>query len=224
MREHLITYSSPSNLTVIAERPSGLGGAISSVMDSSACVLPGLLALGVTQGASVLQAKEVKGWGPRQETDMDHARRIMNTCWAMCKSSLSKLPAQTTEFDIYTPPKMIKDFAVLPSLDGIRDEDDADWRQDLIGDTVNEHTPMSPQIAESLLYLWRITSDEKYRQWGWELFEAHMKFASYRAVRSYESPSSASNAGGFQSDLMDNFLPVSTFVCRLTVIVALKAV
>ena len=98
---------------------------------------------------------------------------------------------------------------MLPSLDTIRDEDDADWRQDLVQTAVNENISVSPQIAESLLYLWRVTGEEKYRSWGWELFNAHMENASQRSVSYFESSGGTKNVGSFQSDLADNFLPVS---------------
>jgi mannosyl-oligosaccharide alpha-1,2-mannosidase len=31
---------------------------------------------------------------------------------------------------------------------------------------------MRPETVESLFYLWRVTKDEKYRNWGWEIFVA----------------------------------------------------
>ena len=209
MQEYLFTYSSPSNLTIVAERPNGLNEAMSPNMDHSSCILPGLLALSTTKGVSISEAKEAKRWAPKQETDIDHARRLMNTCWAVCKSNPSKLPNERSEFNIYNPPKTMKESAALSSVDTIRDEDDANWRQDLIQAPVNEYTFLSPKVAESLLYLWRITGDEKYRGWGWELFEAHMRSAKNRAGNSYESSTGASIAGSFQSHVLDSFLPVS---------------
>lgn len=213
LRENLFTYSSPSNLTIVAERPNGLNEAISPYMDHSSCVLPGLLALSATKGASVSEAKEAKRWALKQETDIDHARRLMNTCWAMCKSNPSKLPTERSKFNVYSPPKMMKEESnALPSADIIRDEDDANWRQDLVQAPVNEYTFLSPRIAESLLYLWRTTGDEKYRIWGWEVFEAYMRTTGNRASNSYESSTGASVAGSFQSHVLDSFLPVSPIV------------
>ena len=31
---------------------------------------------------------------------------------------------------------------------------------------------MRPETVESIFYMYRITKDEKYRKWGWEIFQA----------------------------------------------------
>ena len=31
---------------------------------------------------------------------------------------------------------------------------------------------LRPEVVESLFYLYRVTKDEQYREWGWQLFEA----------------------------------------------------
>ena len=31
---------------------------------------------------------------------------------------------------------------------------------------------LRPETVESYFYLWRITKNEKYREWGWAFFEA----------------------------------------------------
>lgn len=31
---------------------------------------------------------------------------------------------------------------------------------------------LRPETVESLMYLWRKTEDPKYRDWGWEIFQA----------------------------------------------------
>jgi mannosyl-oligosaccharide alpha-1,2-mannosidase len=31
---------------------------------------------------------------------------------------------------------------------------------------------MRPETIESFMYLWRKTGDQKYRDWGWDIFQA----------------------------------------------------
>ena len=31
---------------------------------------------------------------------------------------------------------------------------------------------LRPEIVESFFYLWRVTGDERYRDWGWQAFQA----------------------------------------------------
>jgi hypothetical protein len=50
------------------------------------------------------------------------------------------------------------------------------------------HSHRRPETVESLFIAWRLTGDEKYRNWGWEIFqsiEKHCKVQSggYAAVR-----------------------------------------
>jgi len=66
----------------------------------------------------------------------------------------------------------------------------------------DEHNLLRPETVESLFILYRITKDEKYREWGWKIFEAfekHTKVAGggYSSLHSVVS-------GGFR-DKMESF-------------------
>ena len=44
-----------------------------------------------------------------------------------------------------------------------------------------KHSLLRPETVESLLVLWRVTGDARYREWGWQIFEsleAHAKVPS----------------------------------------------
>mmetsp|Transcript_2149 Transcript_2149/g.7836 ORF Transcript_2149/g.7836 Transcript_2149/m.7836 type:complete len:587 (-) Transcript_2149:2011-3771(-) len=51
---------------------------------------------------------------------------------------------------------------------------------------------LRPETVESLFYAWRYTHDQKYRDWGWEIFEAIEKHCKtpygYCSVRNVASP------------------------------------
>lgn len=38
---------------------------------------------------------------------------------------------------------------------------------------LDRHNLLRPETVESLLYLYRYTKDEKYRKWGWNIFQVH---------------------------------------------------
>ena len=50
---------------------------------------------------------------------------------------------------------------------------------------------LRPEAAESLFYMWRVTGETKYREWGWRMFQAFVKhsrtkegaFAAVKVVR-----------------------------------------
>lgn len=47
---------------------------------------------------------------------------------------------------------------------------------------------LRPETIESLLYMWRVTRDVKYREWGWTIFQAFQKYSrtpegAYAAVK-----------------------------------------
>lgn len=35
---------------------------------------------------------------------------------------------------------------------------------------------LRPEVIESYMYMWRLTHDPKYREWGWEAVEVHVYF------------------------------------------------
>ena len=38
------------------------------------------------------------------------------------------------------------------------------------------HNLLLPETVESLFHLYRLTKDEKYRKWGWKIFQAFEKY------------------------------------------------
>ncbi len=38
---------------------------------------------------------------------------------------------------------------------------------------LDRHNLLRPETVESLFYLYRFTKDEKYRDWGWNIFQVH---------------------------------------------------
>lgn len=42
--------------------------------------------------------------------------------------------------------------------------------------TYATHNILRPEVIESIFYMWRLTGNQKYRDWGWEMFEAFERY------------------------------------------------
>ena len=211
IKKHLITYSNPHNFTVLAERPTGLERALSPKMDHLTCFLPGTIALATTGGLPLAQAKAQPNWGPQQDEDMQLAEELMNTCWGMYRVAPTGLAGEITHFNMYDPPLMYKDFAANLKPSSPKDFDQTGPGPDFIGHEdyiikgADSHNLQRPETAESLFYMWRITGDEKYRNWGWEMFENFMKWTAVEDGTGYSSLTSVLRIPPPMKDNMESF-------------------
>jgi endoplasmic reticulum Man9GlcNAc2 1,2-alpha-mannosidase len=71
------------------------------------------------------------------------------------------------------------------------------WRRDIDIHPQDHHNLQRPETVESLFYMYRITGDETYRHWGWEMFQSFIK---YTAVVEDEHRSLFSKTAHFPSD------------------------
>ncbi|KAF1815406.1 seven-hairpin glycosidase [Eremomyces bilateralis CBS 781.70] len=176
IRKHLVTYSFPSNFTLLAERPNGIDGHIEPKMDHLVCFMPGTIALAATGGVSVAQAKQSGKWSKQQEEDLDLAKELTKTCWAMYKAPVTGLAPEIAHFHLHDPPHMLEEGKLAsPDHFSSSDPDDASWRSDIIIKPLDAHNLQRPETVESLFYMWRITGDEIYRHWGWEMFQSFVR-------------------------------------------------
>ncbi|KAH8676749.1 glycoside hydrolase [Tricladium varicosporioides] len=196
VRKHLITYSTPSQFTVLAERPDGLHNGMSPKMDHLVCFMPGTIALGATGGLSEKEARKLPTWNKRKDEEMELARELTKTCWGMYKVMATGLAPEIAHFHIDTPPLPASAPHKSPST--FDDPENTEWQKDFIIKPADNHNLQRPETAESLFYMWRITGDEIYREWGWEMFKAFLK---YTAVE---------DGGGFTSLSNANVLPPQT--------------
>ena len=144
-------------------------------MDHLVCFMPGTIALGATGGLNISEAKKLSTWGAQQEEDMELARQLMKTCWGMYKATATGLAPEIAHFNIYDPPQMMR-HGILKSPETLDPADDADWKQDYVIKPADAHNLQRPETVESLFYMWRITGDEMYREWGWEMFQSFVKY------------------------------------------------
>ncbi|MBE7180359.1 MAG: glycoside hydrolase family 47 protein, partial [Terriglobus roseus] len=86
--------------------------------------------------------------------------------------------------------------------------------QDYFIKPADTHNLQRPETVESLFYMWRITGDETYRQWGWDMFEAfleHTEVPGKAGFSSIKDVTKADEAGHGWRDNMESFWLVSLF-------------
>ncbi|KFX89967.1 hypothetical protein V495_06878 [Pseudogymnoascus sp. VKM F-4514 (FW-929)] len=203
VRKHLITYSTPSQFTVLGERQNGLKGELTGKMDHLLCFLPGTIALGATGGISETEARRSGSWGTKQDEDMKLARELMHTCWGMYKAMATGLAAEITHFNLDTPPLPASAPHKAPATFDPAPE--AEWRKDFVIKPNDKHNLQRPETVESLFYMWRITGDEMYREWGWEMFKSFMNYTAVDLGGGFTSLRNADVIPPQTADNMESF-------------------
>lgn len=203
VRKHLVTYSSPSHFTLIAERPNGLHGKLSPKMDHLVCFMPSAIALGVTKGLTIRKVKEFNQWGKKAEEEMNLAAELTKTCWGMYKIMATGLAPEIVFFNLDDPPHMESD-GILSSVD-ITNSSDKSWIKDYTPKPQDLHNLQRPETVESLFYMWRITEDEMYREWGWEMFQSFVEYATVPDGAGFTSLSNANETPPGFRDNMESY-------------------
>lgn len=73
--------------------------------------------------------------------------------------------------DLSASPKELQSISrPLTTQDG-----DEVWRKDIDIHKGDRHNLQRPETIESLFYMYRVTGDEMYREWGWEMFKSFIK-------------------------------------------------
>lgn len=185
VKKHLLKRSKPSGLFFIAELPNGVGNAVSNKMDHLVCFLGGNLALGATHGlpASIANAK---GASQRNLEDLQLGAELTRTCYEMYARTESKLAPEIAWFN--TDEEDMPDFE-------IRDRD--------------AHNLMRPETVESLFILWRITKDERYRAWAWDIFCAFEEWAQVEDGAGYTSLNDVRTTPPPKRNNMESFWVIS---------------
>ncbi|CAJ2513348.1 Uu.00g014670.m01.CDS01 [Anthostomella pinea] len=203
VRDHLVTYTDPSGFTIIGERPEGLWGALSPKMDHLVCFMPGTIALGATGGLTEAEAKKLPTWSKKNEADMELARELMQTCWGMYKWMATGLAAEITYFNVANPPPRASAPHQAPA--GFDEDPHAEWRKDYDVHSNDVHNLQRPETVESLFYMWRITGDIKYREWGWDMFKSFMNHTAVEDGGGFSSLSNANKLPPVMRDNMESF-------------------
>lgn len=207
VRKHLITYSEPAAFTVLGERPNGLGGELSPKMDHLVCFMPGTIALGATGGLPIKEARKLPDWNKKKEAEMKLARELTYTCWGMYKAMATGLAGEITHFNIANPP--LPEGSPHSPPQKLDSAADAEWKKDFNIKPGDKHNLQRPETVESLFYMWRITGDEIYREWGWEMFKSFMEYTAVEHGGGFTSLRNADTIPPATMDNMESFWLVS---------------
>ncbi|XP_014791191.1 endoplasmic reticulum mannosyl-oligosaccharide 1,2-alpha-mannosidase isoform X1 [Octopus bimaculoides] len=118
---------------------------------------------------------------------LELAKKLMKTCFYM----YNRMPTKLSPEIVY--------FNMAPGA-----------KEDLIVKAVDAHNLHRPETVESLFYLYQITKDKKYQEWGWMIFQAFEKYtklpnAGYSAINNVKSITNP----GF-TDKMESFFLAET--------------
>jgi len=84
-------------------------------------------------------------YGESAQADIELAKQLMETCYRMYADSPSGLAPEIAEFSD---------------------------RDRVIAHSQARHNLLRPETVESLFILWRLTGDQRYREYGWHIFQA----------------------------------------------------
>ncbi|GAB4829358.1 Mannosyl-oligosaccharide 1,2-alpha-mannosidase mns3 [Ancistrocladus abbreviatus] len=166
VRHLLVRRSIPKGLVFVGELPHGSNGAFSPKMDHLVCFLPGTLALGATKGISKLKAMKENLLSFDDIENLKLAEDLAKTCYEMYSVTSAGLAPEIAYFHV-------EDFFEA-GLDG--GNKTSEYVDDIIIKPADRHNLLRPETVESLFVLYRITEDPKYREWGWQIFEAFEKY------------------------------------------------
>ncbi|SCV01649.1 LAME_0G17590g1_1 [Lachancea meyersii CBS 8951] len=168
VKRHLISRSSPNGLFYIGERLRGIYSNFSPKMDHLVCFMGGLLAMGATEGWHIDDARKQDFWDAKREEDWTLAQELTYTCYQMYHQVPSGL---SPEIVVFNDPL-------------VRTAYTNSWWQSQEGDfyvkPADAHNLQRPETVESLMFLYHLTKDSKYRDWGWEIFRAFEKHSGVK--------------------------------------------
>ncbi|KAK6201677.1 mannosyl oligosaccharide 1,2-alpha-mannosidase [Scheffersomyces amazonensis] len=157
VKKHLIRQSKPNGLYFIGELEQGIGGQFSSKMDHLVCFYGGLLALGATNGLTLAEARLEPNWNDELEEDFKLGAEITKTCYHMYSNIKTGLSPEIVVFN---------------------EDENKDY--DFSIRAADRHNLQRPETVESLFILYRLTGDEKYRIWGYDILQSFKKYSKVK--------------------------------------------
>mmetsp|Transcript_115093 Transcript_115093/g.245908 ORF Transcript_115093/g.245908 Transcript_115093/m.245908 type:complete len:629 (-) Transcript_115093:16-1902(-) len=166
-------------------------------MDHLACFFPGLLALGWVHGL---------GRHP-EEPLRDHlqlARRLAYTCAVMYRDTATGLAPEIVTFHTEGTSG-----AAADSTAAARNPYGERKFESMYVKPADAFSLLRPETVESLFVLFRITGDERYRRWGWDIFQAIERHAKLQPL-GFASVANVNSVPTSLSDKMESFFLAET--------------
>ncbi|KAH0717682.1 hypothetical protein KY285_013713 [Solanum tuberosum] len=166
VRHLLVRKSVPNGLVFVGELPYGKEGGFSPKMDHLVCFLPGTLALGATKGLTKERAMRENLLTFEDMENLKLAEDLAKTCVEIYSVTSTGLAPEIAYFNIEGNSEGGPGGGNKSSK----------YLNDIIIKPADRHNLLRPETVESLFYLYRITGDSKFREWGWQIFEAFEKY------------------------------------------------
>ncbi|KAG9095506.1 mannosyl-oligosaccharide alpha-1,2-mannosidase [Ceratobasidium sp. 392] len=157
LHKRLVFRTPLNHLTYIAELEATHSARItekwrvSAKQDHLVCFLGGSLLLGVTEGRS-LNSVDIQSRTARYTKDWRVGKELTRTCMDTHKTQTGLSP----------------EIAVFYTADDSQSKT-KDWH---IKNRFDSRYILRPETVESLFLGWHMTGDAKYREWGWQVFQA----------------------------------------------------
>ncbi|KAG0205917.1 mannosyl-oligosaccharide alpha-1,2-mannosidase [Mortierella sp. GBA30] len=166
VKKHLLGRTIPNHLLFVGEISSYAPSTLSPKMDHLVCFLGGTMALSATEGRPLDEETLPRsGFSPLQEQDFRMGEELTEACYEMYNQTETGLAPEI----VYWVHK--------EGQTSTRSEPEYMAGSDFIINNRDGHNWLRPETVESLFYMWRFTGDEKYREWGWKIFEAMEKYS-----------------------------------------------
>ncbi|KAJ2892625.1 mannosyl-oligosaccharide alpha-1,2-mannosidase, partial [Coemansia aciculifera] len=171
VKKYLVTQSPNQKLTYVGELHYATSDTpmLHPKMDHLVCFLAGNLALGATKGLALSGIPPTQ-LSARDREDLILARELAETCVHMYFDTKTGLSPELVYFRQSGKQAQYNkdDQLVLPE-------------GDILVKNGDRHSLLRPETVESLFVLWRITGEEKWREYGWRIFGAIEKWAKLSA-------------------------------------------
>nr|VDC61562.1 unnamed protein product [Brassica rapa] len=193
---HLLVHKSiPKGLVFVGELPYGSKGEFSPKMDHLVCFLPGTLALGATKGLTKEKALAENLLSFEDLENLKLAEELAKACFEMYEVTATGLAPEIAYFHTEQ----------AYSEDGLEGGNKSSmYAKDIIIHQADRHNLLRPETVESLFVLYRITKDTKYRDQGWQIFEAFEKYTKVK-TGGYTSLDDVTEVPPRRRDKMETF-------------------
>ncbi|GJJ73398.1 endoplasmic reticulum Man9GlcNAc2 1,2-alpha-mannosidase [Entomortierella parvispora] len=199
VKKHLIGRTYPNNLLYVGEISMHNPQDLKPKMDHLVCFLGGTMALSSTEGHPIDNATLTRSqFSEVEEEDFKVGEELTKSCYEMYRQTETGLASEIVYW--VQDEDQIKNRKVPEYFDG----------SDFIIHNRDGHNWLRPETVESLFYLWQLTRDEKYREWGWKIFEAIEKYSKVE-TGGYSSIHDIRQKSNIQfSDKMETFYLAET--------------
>ncbi|PZC76343.1 hypothetical protein B5X24_HaOG204790 [Helicoverpa armigera] len=175
VRNFLAKRSSPNKHLFIGELSAG-SEAFNPKMDHLTCFLPGTLALGHANG--------LPDW------HMTMAEELLYTCYLTYAAHPTFLAPEITHF-------------YMDNIAAPKNAPQASVAEDMYTKAADSHSLLRPEFVESLWYMYQITGNTTYQDWGWQIYQGFEKYA--KVPNGYTSLANVKVEKPVQRDMMESF-------------------